>query len=198
MFTGIIEHVGRIAAIEKFAMDVRLQINVSTLFLDNVKIGDSIAVNGACLTVVTLNHSDFSVDVSAHTLQNTTLGRIQQGQAVNLEKCLQLSSYIGGHLVTGHVDGIAQLVEKKKVGRTEELVWRLPTELLPFVAVKGSIALAGISLTVNAVQDTVSVVVIPHTLEQTTLAELAVGEEVNVEVDLLARYVARWLTASPK
>jgi len=194
MFTGIIQAVGQIAHVQRFAEDVRFDIQAGTLSLDDVKLGDSIAVNGACLTVVDLKENIFCVDASVHTLEKTTLGKWQHGQKVNLEKCLQLQSYLGGHLVTGHVDGLAQLLEKKVVGRAEELWWRLPQDLLGFVAVKGSIAIDGISLTVNDVQaDRMNVTIIPHTNERTTLAEVNVDDWLNIEVDLIARYVARWL-----
>lgn len=199
MFTGIIQAIGQVSEIQHFNSDVRIEINAHTLPLQDVKIGDSIAVNGACLTVVSLWPPYFQVDVSAHTLQKTTLGNIRIGHQVNLEKCLQLNSYLGGHLVTGHVDGIARLLAKHEVARAWELIWQVPQDLLGYIAVKGSIALNGISLTVNSVEDDqVGVTVIPHTQENTTLHALKLGTEVNVEIDLVARYVARWLEAAPE
>ncbi|MFI4954712.1 MAG: riboflavin synthase [Gammaproteobacteria bacterium] len=194
MFTGIIQAIGKINEIKPFGADVRLEINANTLPMQDVKIGDSIAVNGACLTVVALHPPYIQMDASVHTLEKTTLGKMRVGQKVNLEKCLQLNSYLGGHLVSGHVDGIAQLVNKQEVARAQELTWRVPPNLLAYIAVKGSIALNGISLTVNSVEeDRVGVTIIPHTNENTTLNDLKIGEEANIEIDLIARYVARWL-----
>jgi riboflavin synthase len=197
MFTGIIQAVGQIKNIQRFGADVRLEINADTLNLDDVKLGDSIAVNGACLTVVELQPPYFKMDASSHTLEKTTLGKLRIGQKINLEKCLQLNSYLGGHLVTGHVDGIAELINKQEAGRATELLWRVPKDLLSFIAVKGSITLNGISLTVNSIEnDVVGVTLIPHTCERTELIGIKVGEAANVEIDLMARYVARWLSSS--
>lgn len=194
MFTGIIQAIGTIKNIQPFVEDMRLEIEAPTLDFTDVNLGDSIAVNGVCLTVVHLAPPFFSVDVSKHTLQKTTLAPCINDKTVNLEKCLQLKSYLGGHLVTGHIDGVATLVEKHAAGRSQELIWQVPADLLPFIAVKGSITLDGISLTVNNVEnDKVGVTIIPHTLEKTTLNNIKPGDSTNVEVDLLARYVARLL-----
>jgi riboflavin synthase len=195
MFTGIIQTTGYIKNIQQYAEDWRIEIEAKNLDFTDIQLGDSIAVNGACLTVVDFKPPFFSVDVSTHTLNKTTLGNDQIGKIVNLEKCLQLNSYIGGHLVTGHVDAIGTLVEKREAGRGQELIWEVPTELLPMIAVKGSITLDGISLTVNTVNNTqVGVAIIPHTLDRTTLGGIKIGDKTNVEIDLLARYVARWLS----
>lgn len=194
MFTGIIQAIGTIKTIQPFAEDVRLEIEAAALDFTDVNLGDSIAVNGVCLTVVHLAPPFFSLDISKHTLEKTTLAQCEKSNAVNLEKCLQLKSYLGGHLVTGHIDGVATLVEKRGAGRSQELIWKVPEDLLAFIAVKGSITLNGISLTVNSVEnDQVGVTIIPHTLEKTTLDNIKLGDNTNVEIDLLARYAARWL-----
>lgn len=193
MFTGIIQAIGHLANKEIFAEDVRLEIHAGELSLADVNIGDSIAINGTCLTVVALKPEHFSADASLHTLEKTTLGQLAIGQKVNLEKCLQPTSYLGGHLVAGHVDGVGELIERKSSGRAQEFIWRIPTDLLPFIAVKGSITINGVSLTVNTVEeDKIGVTIIPHTQEQTTLKDLAIGDKVNLEVDMVARYVARF------
>lgn len=199
MFTGIIQTTGIISDIQPFAEDWRVTIKASELNFSDIQLGDSIAVNGICLTVVDINMPYFSVDVSLHTITKTTLTQEAKGKRVNLEKCLQLSSYLGGHIVTGHIDGVATLLSKKTSGRAQELVFSLPNNLLALVAEKGSITIDGISLTVNEVKNNeIGFTIIPHTLEQTTLGDIHEGDQVNIEVDIIARYVARWLHETRK
>ncbi len=197
MFTGIIQAVGRVSAIEARGADVRLRLRSETLPLADARPGDSIAVNGVCLTVIELESQSFSADVSAETLSCTTLGRLKAGMAVNLELALLPTTRLGGHLVSGHVDGVGRLVESRPDGRSQRLHFELPATLARYVAAKGSICVDGISLTVNAVEASrFDVNIVPHTLANTTLADLRVGDEVNIEVDLLARYLERLLSGN--
>ncbi len=197
MFTGIIQAVGRVSAIEARGADVRLRLRSETLPLADARLGDSIAVNGVCLTAIELESQSFSADVSAETLSCTTLGRLKVGSAVNLELALLPTTRLGGHLVSGHVDGVGRLVESRPDGRSQRLHFELPATLARYVAAKGSICVDGISLTVNAVEaNRFDVNIVPHTLANTTLAALRVGDEVNIEVDLLARYLERLLSGN--
>lgn len=197
MFTGIIQAVGRVSAIEARGTDVRLRLRSETLPLADARPGDSIAVNGVCLTVIELESQSFSADVSAETLSCTTLGRLKAGMAVNLELALLPTTRLGGHLVSGHVDGVGRLVESRPDGRSQRLHFELPATLARYVAAKGSICVDGISLTVNAVEaNRFDVNIVPHTLANTTLTALRVGDEVNIEVDLLARYLERLLSGN--
>jgi riboflavin synthase len=190
MFTGIIQSTGKIQSIAAAGEDVKLNIAVGTLDMSDVQIGDSIAVNGVCLTAVTFDATHFEVHVSKETL-NCTVG-LDAPREVNLEKALRLSDRLGGHLVSGHVDGVGQVVRFEPVGDCWSLMVRAPHMLSGYIAVKGSIAIDGVSLTVNHVeQDTFSMNLIPHTIENTTLKNLGVGSRVNLEVDLIARYVER-------
>lgn len=194
MFTGIILAVGRIAAIEKKAGDIRLTIAAGKLPLDGVALGDSIAVNGVCLTAVELQSNSFSADVSNETLSRTTLQTAKAGTPVNLELALTPNTRLGGHIVSGHVDGIGTVLEKKPDGRSFRFKFKAPDNLAKYIAEKGSICIDGISLTVNAVDGALfSVNIVPHTLQETTLGEIAAGAQVNLEVDLLARYLERLL-----
>jgi riboflavin synthase len=190
MFTGIITDIGRVRSIERRG-DTRFVI--ATAFpMDEVAIGASIACGGACLTVVEKTTDSFTVDVSAETLSKTTLGSWGDGTEVNLERSLTLGSELGGHLVTGHVDGLATLVSLAREGDSHRLTVEAPQGLEGFVATKGSVCLDGVSLTVNAVRGrTFDLNLIPHTWDNTTFRERAVGDKLNMEVDLLARYVAR-------
>lgn len=164
----------------------------TTYDLSGVALGASIACSGACLTVVERLEGAFAVDVSAETLSKTTLGGWQAGTAVNLERPLKIGDELGGHLVSGHVDGVAEVTERRPEGDSLRYVFRLPAELAPYVAAKGSVALDGVSLTVNEVEGaTFGVNVIPHTAEVTSFGGLRPGDRVNVEIDLLARYLAR-------
>jgi len=192
MFTGIVAAIGRIERVTPRAEEVRLVIDSGTLGLSEVAVGDSIAVNGCCLTVVALSGSRFEVDVSQETLA-CTVGLGGPGE-VNLEKSLRLEDRLGGHLVTGHVDGVGEVVAFEPVGDSHRLLVRAPRALAKYLARKGSIAVQGVSLTVNRVDGAeFEVNLIPHTLSATTLKALRVGARVNLEVDLIARYVERML-----
>ena len=195
MFTGIVAAVGRIAEASPAPGGVRLRIDAGALALDDVAPGDSIAVSGVCLTVVAKHGNAFDVQVSRETL--ACVAGFEQGAAVNLEKALRLSERLGGHLISGHIDGVALVQRFEPVGDNRFLEIVVPDDLVRYVARKGSIAIDGVSLTVNEVsRGTLSVNLIPHTLAHTSLAELRSGARVNVEVDLLARYVERMLEAS--
>ncbi len=190
MFTGIIQAVGQINRIEPVGDDVRLTIAASGLGMQDVALGDSIATGGVCLTVIACDDQSFQVHVSKETL-SCTVG-LDTPKPVNLEKALRLSDRLGGHLVSGHVDGVGQVVRFEPVGDCMLLTIRAPHTLSRYVAVKGSIAVDGVSLTVNTVDhDTFSINLIPHTLEMTTLRHLGIGSRVNLEVDQIARYVER-------
>jgi riboflavin synthase len=194
MFSGIIADVGAIARAEDRQGGLRLTVDTHRLGMDDVQLGDSIAVNGVCLTVVQKIENSFVVDVSRETL-DCTVGLDQQGKHVNLEKALRLSDRLGGHLVSGHVDGVGEVVAFNDIGESWRLVVRAPRELAKYIAVKGSITINGVSLTVNHVSGSeFEVNLIPHTLEVTTLHELKAGAKVNLEIDLIARYVERMMT----
>jgi riboflavin synthase len=207
MFTGIVAAVGNINEVSPLAggeeAGVRLQIDAGGLALGDVALGDSIAINGACMTVVDKTVSSFAVDVSRESLSKTA-GLDAPGE-VNLEKALTLAERLGGHLVSGHVDGLGQVHSFEPVGESRELVIDAPWELAKFLAYKGSVVVNGVSLTVNRVDDLnvegakvcrFSINLIPHTIEVTTLKHLRAGSKVNLEIDLIARYVERMLSAS--
>ena len=201
MFSGIVATTGRIVHIAHAERGLRLTIEAAELGLDDVRIGDSIAVSGVCLTVTALQGSSFTVDVSRETLY-CTAGLGLPGE-VNLEKYLTLADRLGGHLVSGHVDGVGEVRRFVRAGESWELVVRAPTSLAKYVARKGSITIDGVSLTVNRVEDVdggcdFSINLIPHTLALTNLKTLQAGRRVNLEVDLIARYVERMLTAASK
>ena len=196
MFTGIVQDVGRIVALETRGEDARLTVGIDRLDLSRTAIGDSIAVAGVCLTAVSLGARAFSADVSQETLAITTIGAWRVGRRVNLEPALRAGDALGGHLVSGHVDGIAELRARLEQGRSQRFRIQVPALLARYVARKGSVALDGVSVTVNDVgQQEFEVNLIPHTLAVTTLGELAVGDGVNIEVDLMARYAERLLAA---
>jgi riboflavin synthase len=195
MFTGIVEALGCVSRIVPAARGFRVTIASRDLDLADVSIGDSIAVNGCCLTVVDLADGAFAMDVSQETLDCTA--DLREGAAVNLEKALQLSDRLGGHLVTGHVDGVGTVTEFVTEGESRRLTVTAPAPLARFIARKGSITINGVSLTVNEVSGaTFGVNLIPHTLAVTNLKDLAPGSRVNLEVDLIARYVERLLSAT--
>ena len=195
MFSGIIADVGLIKSAQDRDGGLRLTVNTEALGMDDVQLGDSIACNGVCLTVVKLDGNDFTVEVSRETL-NCTTGLGEQGKHVNLEKALRLSDRLGGHMVSGHVDGVGEVVAFNDIGESWRLVVRAPQALAKYIATKGSITINGVSLTVNQVAGSeFEVNLIPHTLDVTTLNELKVGSKVNLEIDLIARYVERMLTA---
>ena len=195
MFTGLILDVGRIASVRRVPRGARITIR-SALPLDEVAIGDSIAVDGACLTIVARSGRDsFEADVSEETLRRTKLRSAKPGAAVNLELALRLGDRLGGHLVQGHVDGLGTLVRRDPVGEGWDLTYELPEELMDTVVEKGSITLDGISLTVARLSGRqVTVAVVPHTAERTTVMDVAVGGPVNVETDLIGKYVRRVLS----
>ena len=196
MFTGIVQDVGRILALETLGGDTRLTVGVDRLDLARTAIGDSIAVAGVCLTAVAIEPRAFSADVSRETLALTTIGDWSVGQRVNLEPALRAGGALGGHLVSGHVDGVAEVRARFDEARSQRFRIRVPESLARYFARKGSVALDGVSLTVNVVeQHEFEVNLIPHTLAATTLAGLAVGDRMNVEVDLIARYTERLLAA---
>ncbi|NEV62474.1 riboflavin synthase [Thiorhodococcus minor] len=203
MFTGIIQAVGQIQRLEPRGGDVRLSIATGKLALDEVVLGDSIAVNGVCLTAVELTGQGFAADVSRETLSLTTLGGFGTGSRVNLEKALTLSTPLGGHLVSGHVDGVGTLLERHEDARSWRLRIQAPEELARYIAHKGSICVDGTSLTVNAVEGAVfELNIVPHTIQETIIGDYQPGTRVNLEVDLIARYLERLLlgeqAANPK
>lgn len=197
MFTGIIQAVGRVREPEKLGSGLHLTIVCTPAFdLKSVRIGDSIAVNGACMTVVSKTDDSFSIDVSAESLSKTC-GLNTFGE-VNLEKALKLGDSIDGHLVSGHVDGVGQVESFEKIDESYRLIVRAPVKLSPYFAYKGSVAVNGVSLTINSVEDTamgalISINLIPHTLVATTLKNLKAQDMVNLEVDTIARYVERMM-----
>lgn len=197
MFTGIVQAVGRVAALEPAGDGRRMTIESPELELGDVAVGDSIAVAGTCLTAVTVATDRWQADVSPETLRCTTLGGLRPGDPVNLEKALLPTTRLGGHLVSGHIDGTARVRERADDGEGARLWLEVPQALARYVAVKGSICVDGVSLTVNSVAGAAFLVyLIPHTLAQTTLSALGPGAAVNIEVDLLARYVERLVNAS--
>ncbi|KRG54570.1 riboflavin synthase subunit alpha [Stenotrophomonas koreensis] len=196
MFTGIIEGVGRIARRESLGGDVRFHVQVGTLPFDAVQLGESIAVNGVCLTVIAFDQDSFQADASTETLGLTTLGQLAEGAHVNLERAMRPTDRFGGHIVSGHVDGVGSVVSIDQDARA--LRWRFaaPAALLRYIAKKGSICVDGVSLTVNAVDDAgFEVALIPHTVAHTAFAHTGVGAAVNLEIDLIARYAERLLGA---
>ncbi|MGY6555863.1 MAG: riboflavin synthase [Wenzhouxiangella sp.] len=195
MFTGIIQSAGTIAAIEPLAAGVRMRIHCPELNPNDWAEGDSVAVAGCCLTALELDAHGFSADLSAETLARTSLGALEVGDTVNLEPAMALGDRLGGHLVTGHVDDLAEVVAVRPVGESHVVRFRVPARLARFVAEKGSATLDGVSLTVNTVEgDEFEVNLIPHTWSVTTLGRLQAGDRVNFEIDLLARYLDRLLT----
>ena len=192
MFTGIVQAIGKVTAVEAGGRMARMRVTAPALDCADVATGDSIAVNGVCLTVTRLDGQEFSFDVSEETL-SVTAG-FDVGNAVNLEKSLRLADRLGGHLVSGHVDAVGEVVAVEAVDGNRVLTCRFPPELAPYFARKGSVTVNGVSLTVNTVNaDRFSVNLIPHTLSVTNLNTLAAGSRVNLEVDLVARYVERML-----
>ena len=192
MFTGIIEAVGSIVAMESKGSDVSVRVRSGKLDLRDVKLGDSIATNGVCLTVVQLPGDGYIADVSGETIARTGFADYQAGQRVNLEKALMPTSRLGGHLVSGHVDGVGKIVAVKPLGRAIEYWVEAPRELARYIAEKGSITVDGISLTVNSVEGArFRLTIVPHTSGETTVGEWKVGSRVNLEVDVIARYLER-------
>ena len=194
MFTGIIQAVGKISAIEAKGRDARVRVATGKLDLAGVKIGDSIAVSGVCLTVVTLSGDGFTADMSGETLARTIFTSLRGGDPVNLEMALTPTTRLGGHLVSGHVDGVGAVVDRQVDGRSVRFRIKAPDALAKYIAEKGSICVDGVSLTVNAVHGAeFEINIVPHTLNETTLGLFRQGRDVNLEVDLLARYLERLL-----
>lgn len=194
MFTGIIEGVGHLAAREPISGDVRFTFSVGTLPFEGVQLGESIAVNGVCLTVIAYDAQSFQADASTETLGLTTLGGLAEGAMLNLERAMRPTDRLGGHLVSGHVDGLGQVVSIHDDARAQRWRFAAPAGLRRYIAQKGSICVDGVSLTVNAVDDAgFDVALIPHTVAHTAFATTGVGSTVNLEIDLVARYVERLL-----
>jgi riboflavin synthase len=198
MFTGIVQGVGTVRAIEPRGGDVTLVIDAGQVPLAGVELGGSIAVSGVCLTATRLDGTQFQADVSRETLSLTTLGERSVGSRVNLEKALLAGQALGGHYVTGHVDGVGRMLSRHDDARSVRMEFEVPAELARYVARKGSICIDGVSLTVNgAAGDRFDVNLVPHTLAMTTLGELQPGSRVNLEVDIIARYVERMMSKEP-
>lgn len=196
MFTGLIEGVGRVLALEPVGGDVRLRIDAGTLPFSDVALGESIAVSGVCLTVIEFDAMSFSADASTETLALTTLGKLAVGHAVNLERAMRPTDRLGGHLVSGHVDGVGRVLSVHEDARAQRWRFAAPAHLLKYIATKGSICVDGVSLTVNAVDgEGFEVALIPHTVSHTAFSTTNIGDVVNLEVDLVARYVERLLAA---
>ncbi len=196
MFTGIVQALGNIARVEPRGGDARLYVETGRLDLSAASVGDSIAVNGVCLTAVELGNAYFVADVSAETLIRTTLGGLGPRAPVNLELALLPTTRLGGHLVSGHVDGVGEIVACEKEARSVRFTIQAPSPLGRYIAEKGSICVDGISLTVNAVEGArFQVNIVPHTLESTTLGAARVAQKVNLEIDVIARYLDRLLSA---
>ncbi len=192
MFTGIIESVGRISRLEPKGSDARIFVETGKLDLGDVQLGDSIAVNGVCLTAVELLGNGFVADVSGETLSRTAFSQLKAGSAVNLEKALTPTTRLGGHMVSGHVDGVGEVKSRSEDGRSVHFRIQAPDELARYIAEKGSITVDGISLTVNGVDGAIfDLNIVPHTLLETTMESFQVGTRVNLEVDLIARYLER-------
>jgi riboflavin synthase len=196
MFTGIITDIGRVRRITRGSL---AELTIATGFdTKAIAIGASIACSGACLTVIAVEEGAFTVQASAETLARTTIGGWTEGRAINLEQSLRLGDELGGHLVSGHVDGLATIVERRSEAESVRFAFTAPPSLMPFVAPKGSVALDGVSLTVNEVAvDRFGVNIIPHTLAHTNFGEAQPGQQMNLEIDMIARYLARLLAAGP-
>jgi riboflavin synthase len=193
MFTGIIEGLGKVTSASRSTRGMRLSVE-APFSLENSRVGDSIAVNGACLTAVTLRDRHFSVDVSPETLSISTTGSLKPGDRVNLERALRLSDRLDGHLVSGHIDGIATIAKKQKDGNALIIAFAAPGRLTGGMIAKGSVAIDGISLTINGLtEDTFSVAIIPHTAGLSTLGAKKTGDRVNIETDMVGKYVYRFL-----
>jgi riboflavin synthase len=192
MFTGIIQAVGTIQAMQQRGGDMRLTINTGKLDMADVALGDSIAVNGVCLTAIEFDLTSYVADVSLETLSLTSLGKLQVGSEVNLEKALMMETRLGGHLVSGHVDGQGEIIKRYDDGRSVRFHIKAPDELAKYIATKGSICIDGISLTVNKVTGAVfEINIVPHTIQETIIKHYRTGTQVNLEVDVIARYLER-------
>jgi riboflavin synthase len=194
MFSGIVTDLGRVRRLVRGEI---LELTIATGFdTATIPIGASIACSGACLTVVAVEPGAFTAQASAATVACTTLGEWREGDSVNLERSLRLGDELGGHLVSGHIDGIARIVARRAEAQSVRFAFAAPARLMPFIAAKGSVAVDGVSLTVNEIEgDRFGVNIVPHTLAATNLGEARIGDSVNIEVDMIARYVARLLAA---
>ena len=194
MFSGIVSAIGTVARLDTIDQGCRLRVSTGALPLDRVQVGDSISVNGVCLTVTALHADAFDADVSAESLDCTTLGELNAGDPANLELALTLAQPLGGHLVTGHIDGVAEVVSTADEGASRRLKLMAPAELARYIASKGSVTIDGVSLTVNAIMGSeFAVMIVPHTLENTIISNYRGGTRVNIEVDMIARYLERIL-----
>lgn len=194
MFTGIVEAVGTLTAITPKGEDITISVNAGKLDMSDVKLGDSIATNGVCLTVVAFDSHSYSADLSLETLKKSGFADYKVGDKVNLEKAMLPTTRFGGHIVSGHVDGVGEIVERNQVGRAIEFWVAMPAELSKYVAEKGSMTVDGISLTVNDLRkNAFKLTIVPHTTQETTIDHFQVGRKVNLEVDVLARYLERLL-----
>lgn len=194
MFTGLIQAIGSIQSIESKGRDKRVTIETGQLPMTGVELGASIAVNGVCLTALDISDTQFSADVSAETVEHTTFASMQLGTRVNLELSLTPSSRLGGHFVSGHVDGVGEVLKRYTDGRSERFVFKAPSPIMKYIAQKGSICINGVSLTVNEVsRDSFGVNIVPHTLQETVIGDFSAGTKVNLEVDVIARYLERLL-----
>lgn len=194
MFTGIVEAVGTLTAITPKGEDISISVDAGTLDMSDVKLGDSIATNGVCLTVVAFDDHSYSADLSLETLKKSGFAHYKVGDKVNLEKAMLPTTRFGGHIVSGHVDGVGEIVERNAVGRAIEFWVAIPAELSRYIAEKGSVTVDGISLTVNDLRkNAFKLTIVPHTSQETTIDQFQVGRKVNLEVDVMARYLERLL-----
>ena len=196
MFTGIVQSVVSVCAVSSCDGDLTIELGIESLIGENISIGDSVSVTGVCLTVARLSDNCLAFDVSEETLSRTHLGKVSEGSRLNVELAMSVGDRFGGHLVSGHVDGLGTLVAKEPSGRSTRMRFRTPRALAPFIAEKGSVTVDGVSLTVNRVVDSSAAVefelnLVPHTLAATTLGELQIDHLVHIEVDLVARYLKR-------
>lgn len=194
MFTGIIEAIGTISALQNQQGDIRLRIQTGDLDLGDVKLGDSVATNGVCLTVVELPGDGFWADVSRESITHTRIAEWKKGDKVNLEKALTLNTRLGGHIVTGHVDGVGTITERKDDARSVRFTLQAPSNIQKYIAAKGSITVDGVSLTANDVDgDLLELNIVPHTVQETLINDYKVGTQVHLEVDIIARYLERMM-----
>lgn len=199
MFTGIIQSVGEITRREEIGADFRFTVDTNFADMSDVALGDSIAMNGVCLTVTSIDERAITADVSVETLDKTDAGTWDIGTRLNMEKSLTLADKLGGHMVSGHVDGLARLIARRQSARSWVFEFEIPPQLDRYFVNKGSVALAGVSLTVNQIKDNIlSVNLIPHTVQETNLGDLSVGDMVNIEIDTIARYVEKMLRLAPQ
>lgn len=197
MFTGIVEETGRVKEIKKRAKETVFTFEVNRMDLKEVVLGDSISVNGTCLTVTSLGKKTFTVDASHETMARTNLGKLKKGSRVNLERALKAGDKLGGHIVNGHVDGVGKVISTKKQGGSVEFHFSVPPELSKYIVEKGSIAVDGVSLTVNSVEgNEFGVNIIPYTLEETIFGELKTGSPVNIECDIIGKYVEKFVAGN--